>query len=273
MKRININESQYRLIIEGAMLSDIYTKFYENDIPEDKFYEIAKLDPTSSKGQKGKYLHWLLREYKNENIYDGAFWIIQMVLRWYDEHKHLLDASDRDIDKLSFDELYDIYERNHGFIFTRKELEKLYDIEYEDNEWIIYHPNSYDAERYIVWSLYGGSNWCTSNGNNAEKPGNMYFHKYEDAEKGITLYILARKRDKQIFQFSPSSLEFNDRFNNQTTVSRLGLNNGVIEWFKNKFGINIIDVLKSREHLAPKSDELEDMDDDELEDYFLDFKY
>ena len=272
MKRVNINENQYRILIEGAMLSDVYDKFYKGKFSEKEFYMLAKLDPTSSNGQKGKYLPWLLREYKKGNIDNEMFYMVQIVLRWYDEHKFLLGQYDKDIDRLSFDYLLDLYDKNNGFVLTNKELKNLYDIEYEDSEWIIYHPKSYEAERYIVWSLYGGSSWCTSNGNNAETPGGVYFHKYEDNE-GVSLYILARKKDKQIFQFSQTSLEFKNRFNQQITVSEIKLNNGVIQWFKKKFGIDIIDTIKSMEHLAPENSDFEDMDEDEIEDYLLDFKY
>lgn len=261
-----------KMIMESANLNDVYEKFYKGKLPKETFFFISKLDPTSKNNLKGKYLQWIIREYAKEIYYDNDFsYLIQSALGWYDTHKTLLPKHLMDIYKLSLEDVVEIWQEYKDSIFTKQELKNLYNVEYEDDEWIIYHPHSYEAERYIVWHLYNGTSWCTSNGENATHPGPSYFHKYEN-DTDNSLYILARKKDKQLFQFSSSSLELFNKFNRQTSVKQINLNKGVINWFREKFNLNVIQLLKSKE-TESDDNELYDMDDEELEDYFIDFKY
>lgn len=82
------------------------------------------------------------------------------------------------------------------FIEARNDIEKLY----EDNEWLVVSPKSYEASVY--WGH--GTNWCT-----AYKDSKNYYMQYTESGK---LYINIDKRDGNKFQFHFESDSFMDKY-------------------------------------------------------------
>ena len=84
-----------------------------------------------------------------------------------------------------------------ALFFNKEDIRKQIAKVYEDDEWIIYIPYTYNASRYLVWHMLGGSEWCTA----AQGSGGQYYFDHY-TENGNHLYVNVRKKDGEIFQYA-----------------------------------------------------------------------
>ena len=214
------------ILLTEISVKDGFTKFYSKTMKPEVFETIV----TFSQPQEKKILlpltKWVLKLYEknprqtmNElqllNI-DGNINILQMFQRLKD--LNILTNNSADIGRYSsIRELYTVVkmfdpddlegdntERKKRlmrpeFIEARNDIDKLY----EDDEWLVISPKSYEASVY--WGH--GTSWCT-----AYKDQRTYYDNYSRQGK---LYINIDKRDGSKFQFHFESDSFMDEFDHE----------------------------------------------------------
>ena len=214
------------ILLTEISVKDGFTKFYSKTMKPEVFETIV----TFSQPQEKKILlpltKWVLKLYEknpkqtmNElqllNI-DGNINILQMFQRLKD--LNILTNNSADIGRYSsIRELYTVVkmfdpsdlegdntERKKRlmrpeFIEARNDIDKLY----EDEEWLVVSPKSYEASVY--WGH--GTSWCT-----AYKDQRTYYDNYSRQGK---LYINIDKRDGSKFQFHFESDSFMDEFDHE----------------------------------------------------------
>ena len=186
-------------------------------IPEEDFYDIIKLDPTYKEGSDsvGKYGKWLLGLYKKDNPLNYTTWISDM-LADYDSKKNDRNYDiEKDIGKFKSvadmevaveyaapAELSHRQEvRNRQQARKNADIVKDADIVYEDDDWKVYVPKTYEAS----CKLGQGTSWCT-----ASTESQSAFDEYMDSGN---LYININKHnpeDKYQFHFESEQFMDND---------------------------------------------------------------
>lgn len=214
-----ITNSIYSFLLNEAKTPDevlaILTKRYKGRIDGYLIEKIMNIDPT----KKYSYTQWALKALLNENGEPSDY---------FSNIKSLFSFAQENND-FQLQTFQSISEAIDGSVAFKGKDE--YEIAFENEDWIIYIPNTYEASRYIVHHLYGGARWCT-----ASSSGNYYFHSYTD--NGDKLYILANKQTNEIYQYSPQSYEFNNSNNIQVDDPISLVGNDVTEWFE-KQGMDI----------------------------------
>lgn len=226
-------------LVETVLIEDIAAvKKQYSHIPEEDFDKIIRLDPTfdENRDSVGKYGKWLLGLYKKDNPLNtpGATTFLQM----YDEVKK--DPSkkiEKDIGKFkSFRELYDAISNAEDVELSdrqklrRRQADQNYDIVYEDSDWTIYVPNTWEASV----NLGKGTKWCTSD--SREDYGKKYWNQY--LSQGGKYYILVNKHDKsEKYQFHFESGQFMDA--DDSAIYPSDVCNAEMEQFFNDQGYDI----------------------------------
>lgn len=214
-----------KLLLEIS-IKDGFTRFYSKTMKPEVFETIV----TASQPQENNILlpltKWVLRLYeKNPNQtmnelrllnIDGNINILQMFQRLKD--LNLLTNNSADIGRYSsIRELYTVVtmfdsqdlegdntERKKRlmrpeFIEARNDIEILY----EDDDWLVISPNSYEASVY--WGH--GTSWCT-----AYKDQRNY---YDDYSRQGRLYINIDKENGDKYQFHFESDSFMDKYDHK----------------------------------------------------------
>ena len=190
-------------------------KYYPN-IPEDIFMQLIALDPTyrSGSGSLGKYGKWILNLYKNGVITEEDFGEITPILNQFTTYRNRIDDKDLFHYK-SLDELEEVlaavvnddsmltdrqrlrFMKNVASGKIKSSAEDEYDINYEDDEWIVRIPYTHEA----AIKLGEDTKWCTANGNPE------WWEKYtcpdpdDPGELGYYLYIIENKHTGEKFQY------------------------------------------------------------------------
>ena len=219
------------MLSEGSNIWDIYEKYYNGKISKEDFKALNDVDPTSKGDNKGKYLPWLIKYYLKGEINLNSN--ISSLLQWYDSHKSLLDNEYKDIMRMTPSDLTNCYNTNNGTIFNKEDIRSQIEKVYEDDEWIIYIPYTYNASRYLVWHMLGGSEWCTA----AQGSGGQYYFDHY-TENGNHLYVNVRKKDGEIFQYAPLTEDYMDRHDEPLTIEDSMMSEGAIKWYKDN-GISL----------------------------------
>ena len=186
------------------MIKDV-RRLYPN-IPQDIFQEIIELDPTyKGNDSVGKYTKWMMVRYL-KNDFDKNH--IKDLLQQFIEKKPYLTNKDIGSYK-SCKSLEDTLSQVKVQKTKRQELRGLQnkirnasieeDKIYEDDEWEIYTPSTYENS----CKLGQGTKWCTASNSN-----DYYFNNY--IRKG-KLYILINKKDNAKYQFHFESKQFMDK--------------------------------------------------------------
>jgi hypothetical protein len=245
-KRISITEAQlHSLILEAMSLDDIYAKYYSK-IPKEDFFTLVKTDPTydESKPQKmGIYTKWIIAQYKRGNFIAEDAYKLKDAL--YVFHKFNSQMEIKDINKFKNpSDLYDVTDpyqdkksNSELEAIAKKGAERLY----EDKEWLIISPLTYEASLY-----YGkGTRWCTASNHDA-----TWFENYMRQGK---LYINIRKQDGAKFQFHFESESFMDSSDNPIggeVAYEIGLSQGAIDFYYSlgdEYGEEITEERESEE--------------------------
>ena len=227
-----LEQSIIRFILsEGSNIWDIYEKYYNGKISKDDFKALNDADPTSKGDNKGKYLPWLIKYYLNGEINLNSN--ISTLLQWYNSHKSMLGSEYKDIMRMTPSDLMHCYYDNKDTAFNKEDIKNQIAKVYEDDEWIIYIPYTYNASRYLVWHMLGGSEWCTAAQGSG---GQYYFDHYTDDDNH--LYVNVRKKDGEIFQYAPLTGDYMDRHDEPLTIGESMMSSGAIKWYKDN-GISL----------------------------------
>lgn len=207
MTRLNnlidhLDNNKMTLLVEGIQ----EVKKYYPDIPDDKFMNLIKLDPTYKNDDRlGKAGKWILNLYKNKQLKEEDFYKVTDYLTTFFNHFREIPQEQRDIGRYkTLSELGQVvanYE-NKEVIPTNRQLEKKAKSEaekvYEDDTWLVIVPKTMKASQY-----YGANTkWCT-----AAKDENNAFDDYNDMDN---LYININKKTGKKFQFHFYSGQFMD---------------------------------------------------------------
>lgn len=208
---------------------DSMRKYYPN-IPEEDFMTYIGLDPTYQGGtQAGKYARWILNLANQSKIPlddNSAISVknrIPASLEFFDSVRSRLKIKDimrfKSLDELdeytSSDDSYD-EETQRQLVRHRQEarrkanLVKDAEIVYEDDDWVVYVPKTYEAS----CKLGQGTKWCT-----ATTEGDTYFKKYT---KDGPLYININKHHpEEKYQLHFESGQYMDRDDDEISLGDL----------------------------------------------------
>ena len=216
---MGVNES---LLKEGKEINSLVNAFVKknpNINPKD-LEHLFTADPTTVQNSRGtfagKYCTWIGNQYINGKLKVGDIPELKKALTTYNINKSQITIPISNIKSLS-DLITIISNYTDDFKATRQlskgeqELEKVY----EDGEWVVYIPHTYEASRKIG----GDTNWC-----------NCYFNMYT---KEGPLYVNIRKLDGAKFQFHFPTRQFMDSDDKKITLKNIGLSKGLIKFYNN----------------------------------------
>jgi len=208
--KLRISESNY--LIEDI---EAVKKYYPN-IDDDTFMELISLDPTyRGKDSLGKYGKWILNLYNKKQISDRDFDDVTKILDQFTVYRNRIQNKDLNAYK-TLDDLSDIlaqvvdddsmlsdrqklrFKKNVKAGRISTEAEDDYDVVFEDNQYIVYVPNTHEASM----KLGKGTEWCTAHENRE------WYDKY--TKDGGKLYIIKDKATGDRWQYSSSTGDFLD---------------------------------------------------------------
>lgn len=246
--KLNKNELYYILsetvkhILKEIKVADAYIVHYK-EIPEEIFNTIV----TSIQGNNNVLLpetKWVLEQYRKEgegvlNNIDSLADAMHLYMRansrgmlpqgmnqlsWYENTDMFIQVMNS-LDRGS------IEERTKGELSRDiKAAKNNIDVVYEDDEWFVLVPKSYEASCY--WG--NQTNWCTA----TRETDIHYKHYTEDGDK---LYININKKTREKFQFSLTNFEFNDANNYSIdcpVMYTIKASDGLKKFYKNLIGNN-----------------------------------
>ena len=205
-------------------LINAFVKKNPNINPKD-LEQLFTADPTTVQNSRGvfagKYCVWIGNQYVNGKLKVGDIPELKKALNTYNINKSQITTPINEIGSLS-DLITLISDYTDDFKATRQlskgeqALEKVY----EDGEWVVYIPHTYEASRKIG----GDTSWCTASSDD------RYFNMYT---KDGPLYVNIRKSDRAKFQFHFPTRQFMDSNDNEIKLKKIGLSKGLIEFYNN----------------------------------------
>lgn len=211
-------------------------------VPDDEFEEIIRLDPTfdESRNSVGKYGKWLLGLYNKDNPLQYNSNTVFELLKEYDKYKNDRKYEiEKDINK--FKSLADMTRANADVknaelsnrqLVRERQKNKDYDIVYQDEDWAIFVPNTWEA----AVNLGKGTSWCTAD--SREEAGKKYYNQY--LQHGGKYYILINKHNKyEKYQFHFETNQFMN-YSDEPIAPTDICNNSMREFFKQE-GYNVDD--------------------------------
>ena len=205
-------------------LINAFAKKNPNINPKD-LEQLFTADPTTVQNSRGvfagKYCVWIGNQYVNGKLKVGDIPELKKALNTYNINKSQITTPISSIKSLS-DLITIISNYTDDFKATRQlskgeqTLEKVY----EDADWVVYIPHTYEASRKIG----GDTNWCTASSDD------RYFNMYT---KDGPLYVNIRKSDGAKFQFHFPTGQFMNAKDEPITLKKIGLSKGLIEFYNN----------------------------------------
>ena len=228
-----VREMTERLINEISV-KDAYDRFYSNISQEDYKKIVSEIQ-----GDNDILLpetKWALGLYKKTRFNLNRLPQLADLLRLFKRAKErqLISGRDGDLGRYhSFEDLEDYIHKNIGVdrinVPTHREFNKAInnakddvDIKYEDDEWLILAPLSYEASCY--WGK--GTAWCTSTRETQE-----HFDDYNSQGK---LYININKQTGEKYQFHFETLSFMDATDDRVenpVLDTMGMSDGAKEFY------------------------------------------
>ena len=215
------------LIREAKEINSLINAFVKknpNINPKD-LEQLFTADPTTVQNSRGvfagKYCVWIGNQYVNGKLKVGDIPELKKALNTYNINKSQITTPISSIKSLS-DLITIISNYTDDFKATRQlskgeqTLEKVY----EDADWVVYIPHTYEASRKIG----GDTNWCTASSDD------RYFNMYT---KDGPLYVNIRKSDGAKFQFHFPTGQFMNAKDEPITLKKIGLSKGLIEFYNN----------------------------------------
>ena len=205
-------------------LINAFAKKNPNINPKD-LEQLFTADPTTVQNSRGvfagKYCVWIGNQYVNGKLKVGDIPELKKALNTYNINKSQITTPINEIGSLS-DLITIISNYTDDFKATRQlskgeqTLEKVY----EDADWVVYIPHTYEASRKIG----GDTSWCTASSDD------RYFNMYT---KDGPLYVNIRKSDGKKFQFHFPSRQFMDSKDKGIIPENIGLSKGLIKFYNN----------------------------------------
>ena len=205
-------------------LINAFAKKNPNINPKD-LEQLFTADPTTVQNSRGvfagKYCVWIGNQYVNGKLKVGDIPELKKALTTYNINKSQITTPISSIKSLS-DLITIISNYTDDFKATRQlskgeqTLEKVY----EDADWVVYIPHTYEASRKIG----GDTSWCTASSDSS------YFNMYT---KEGPLYVNIRKSDGAKFQFHFPTGQFMNAKDEPITLKKIGLSKGLIEFYNN----------------------------------------
>ena len=205
-------------------LINAFVKKNPNINPKD-LEQLFTADPTTVQNSRGvfagKYCVWIGNQYVNGKLKVGDIPELKKALTTYNINKSQITTPINEIGSLS-DLITIISNYTDDFKATRQlskgeqALEKVY----EDADWVVYIPHTYEASRKIG----GDTSWCTASSDD------RYFNMYT---KDGPLYVNIRKSDGAKFQFHFPTRQFMDSKDKEIKSKNIGLSKGLIEFYNN----------------------------------------
>ena len=204
-------------------LINAFAKKNPNINPKD-LEQLFTADPTTVQNSRGvfagKYCVWIGNQYVNGKLKVGDIPELKKALTTYNINKSQITTPINEIGSLS-DLITIISNYTDDFKATRQlskgeqALEKVY----EDGEWVVYIPHTYEASRKIG----GDTSWCTASSDD------RYFNMYT---KEGPLYVNIRKSDGAKFQFHFPTGQFMDINDKEVSIRELGLSEGLVKFYE-----------------------------------------
>ena len=205
-------------------LINAFAKKNPNINPKD-LERLFTADPTTVQNSRGvfagKYCVWIGNQYVNGKLKVGDIPELKKSLTTYNINKSQITTPISSIKSLS-DLIAIISNYTDDFKATRQlskgeqTLEKVY----EDADWVVYIPHTYEASRKIG----GDTNWCTASSDS------YYLNMYT---KEGPLYVNIRKSDGSKYQFHFPTGQFMNAKDEPITLKKIGLSKGLIEFYNN----------------------------------------
>ena len=204
-------------------LINAFAKKNPNINPKD-LEQLFTADPTTVQNSRGvfagKYCVWIGNQYVNGKLKVGDIPELKKALNTYNINKSQITTPINEIGSLS-DLITLISDYTDDFKATRQlskgeqALEKVY----EDGEWVVYVPHTYEASRKIG----GDTSWCTASSDD------RYFNMYT---KDGPLYVNIRKSDGSKYQFHFPTRQFMDINDEEVSIRELGLSEGLVKFYE-----------------------------------------
>ena len=216
-----------QIIKEARELNSLVNAFVNKNpnVDSNDLAELFTADPTTIRNSRGtfagKYCTWIGNQYVNGKLKVGDIPELKKALNTYNINKSQITTPINNIGSLS-DLITIISDYTDDFKATRQlskgeqALEKVY----EDADWVVYIPHTYEASRKIG----GDTSWCTASSDD------RYFNMYT---KDGPLYVNIRKSDGAKFQFHFPSKQFMDSDDKKIKLENIGLSKGLIEFYNN----------------------------------------
>lgn len=202
-------------------------KYYPN-IDNDTFMELISLDPTYRDGSNsvGKYGKWILNLFNKGTIAEKDFRDIAKILNQFTTYRNRVQNKDLNSYK-TLDDLSDILAQVVDDDFMLSDRQKLrfkknikagrvstsaeddYDVVFEDNQYIVYVPNTHEASM----KLGKGTQWCTAHENRD------WYKKY--TRDNGKLYIIKDKTTGYRWQYSDIKGDFLNQEDEEFNVTEL----------------------------------------------------
>lgn len=267
--KLNLNEINYILCETIKLLTEIsiqkgYQDWY-SDINEDVYYYILSKIQPNNKNNLFKNSKWVLELYRqnpndifskletfynNEN--NGLLQIFDRlcVLNYLQGNERDIfsyktyDELKNKISQFNYDDLWgDNTDRKKRLLRDEfKDAKHDIDIIYEDNEWLVLVPLSYEAS--VFWG--DGTGWCT-----AYKDSKGYYEEYVASGP---LYININKQTKEKFQFHFPSQSYknsedgdiDDKDSDENLIKAIGGNDNMLQAYKKVLSPNDYTALCSK---------------------------
>ena len=204
-------------------LINAFAKKNPNINPKD-LEQLFTADPTTVQNSRGvfagKYCVWIGNQYVNGKLKVGDIPELKKALNTYNINKSQITTPINEIGSLS-DLITIISNYTDDFKATRQlskgeqTLEKVY----EDADWVVYIPHTYEASRKIG----GDTSWCTASSDD------RYFNMYT---KDGPLYVNIRKSDGKKFQFHFPTRQFMDSEDYPININEINLSKGIIKFYE-----------------------------------------
>ena len=219
---------------------DDIKKYYPN-IPDDVFMQLIALDPTyRGNDSAGKYGKWLLNLYNKGRLSQDEFNEVPDLLNQFTTYRNRIANKDLNSYK-SLDDLSNVLASvidDDSMLTDRQKVRFLknvkagkvkvsaeddYDIVLDTPKFVVYVPNTHEASM----KLGVGTKWCTAH----ENP--EWYNHY--TENGGKLYIIKDKKTGDRWQYSDSTNDFLDEYDDKFDIPTLMQQDEKLSKFFKKF--------------------------------------
>lgn len=252
-----------RLIAEGKDPVEVLHYKFKN-VPSDVIDAVIKIDPTKKKG----YSQWLLSKWNDEsntivnNLKNGR------IAKLFDHYKKHQDIQIKDCPSVAEGLIKFVPEEDSVLVKSSKptttlmnngwikevpsELANDFDIVFNQDNWIIAVPNTYEADCKLGENMY----WCTAGGRSSYEYGRSYYNRYL-ADYGGKYFVnfdmtrgesrLGKDYPFTRYQFHFESHQFMDKHDDPIELDDIGMPDSAFEFYENEgYDTNVPESFEER---------------------------